>query len=277
VQGTYIYGIVGFPPELARGIQGLGGNPVRLLPQGDVAAVMSPSPLSPWPLDEAHLILHETVVEDVMDTRPILPVRYNTLLRTEEAVITLLAERAQAFRSALERVAGRVEMGLRILWEPAAETGVSPDQEIEERGPGAEYLYQRLREERRRSRLQAEGETLIHELQASFLPLAVESCLHPLPTKRLLLTAAYLVDRDRVEAFRKLVTKVWDDFQQLQFLLTGPWPPYHFVNGTEDIELCKTNGKPAARLPPHPPLSPVGGEDKLAPLSPIGGEDKGEG
>jgi hypothetical protein len=46
----------------------------------------------------------------------------------------------------------------------------------------------------------------------------------------LLLAAAYLVDRDRVEAFRKLVTKVGDDFQQLQFLLTGPWPPYYFIN-----------------------------------------------
>jgi hypothetical protein len=28
------------------------------------------------------------------------------------------------------------------------------------------------------------------------------------------------------------------------------------------LELYKTNGKPADRLPPHPPLSPIGGEDK---------------
>lgn len=234
MQAVYIYGIVGFPPEFPCRIQGLGGNPVRLLPQGDVAAVVSPSPLSPWPLDEAHVTLHETVVEDVMGNRPILPVRFNTLLGTAEAVIALLAQRAQVFRSALERVAGKVEMGLRILWQPAAEPEVSPDQEIQERGPGAEYLYWRLREERGRSRVRAEGERLIHALQAPLFSLAVERCLHPFPTERLLLTAAFLVDRDRVDAFRKRAAKVREDFPHLRFLLTGPWPPYHFVNGTED-------------------------------------------
>lgn len=30
----------------------------------------------------------------------------------------------------------------------------------------------------------------------------------------------------------------------------------------EAIEFCKTNGKPADRLPPHPPLSRIGGEEK---------------
>jgi hypothetical protein len=234
VQAVYIYGIVGFPPEFPCRIQGFGGNPVRLLPQGDLAAVVSPSPLSPWPLEETHLSLHEAVVEAVMDTRPILPVRFNTVLRTEEAVMALLTERAQAFRSALERVAGKVEMGLRILWQPAVEAEVSPDEEIEAGGPGTEYLYRRLKEERSRSRVRAEGERLIQDLQAPFHSLAVQHCLSPFPTTRLLLSAAYLVDRDRVEAFRKRVASVREDFPHLHFLLTGPWPPYHFVNGTED-------------------------------------------
>lgn len=234
MQAVYIYGIVGFPPELPCRIQGLGGSPVRLLPQGDLAAVVSPSPLSPWPTDEVHLTLHEAVVEELMGTRPILPVRFNTVLRTEEAVLTLLTERAQAFRSALERVAGKVEMGLRILWQPAVEPEVSADQEGQEWGPGAQYLYRRLAEERHRSRVRAEGERLIQDLQAPLLSLAVESCLQPFPTERLLLAAAYLVERDRVDTFRKRVANVREDFPHLHFLLTGPWPPYHFVNGTED-------------------------------------------
>jgi len=148
--------------------------------------------------------------------------------------MALLTERAQVFRSALERVAGRVEMGLRILWEPAPEPQVSPDQELEEGRPGAEYLYRRLKEERDRSRVRAEGEKLIREVQAPLLSLAVESCVHPFLTMRLLLTAAYLVDRDRVDTFRKRAAKIREDFPHLHFLLTGPWPPYHFVNGTQD-------------------------------------------
>ena len=129
MEGFYLYGLVGVPPELSQEIPGLGGSPVFLVSHGDLAAVVSRSPLSRWPVDEAHLTLHETVVEEVMGSRTILPIRFNTFLRTEGAVVALLGERAQAFRSALERVEGKVEMGLRVLWEPPDDAEASVDQE----------------------------------------------------------------------------------------------------------------------------------------------------
>jgi hypothetical protein len=234
VEGIYLYGIVGFPPPLLRRIRGLRGNPVFLVQHRALAAVVSRSPLSPWPGDEAHLILHATVVEEVMRSRPILPVRYNTILRSKEAVIALLDERAQAFRSALERVAGKVEMGLRVLWEAPGEAEASGDQEPRDGGPGTKYLHRRLREEQRRAGLRAAGERVIQALQTRFHSLAVEIWLQRLPTNRLLLTGAYLVERDRAAAFREGVAKAQQEFSHLSFLLTGPWPPYHFVNGVND-------------------------------------------
>lgn len=234
MQAYYIYGIVSFPPQLSREIWGHGGEPVCLLPRGDLAAVVSPSPLGPWPPDEARLSLHEAVVEQVMASRSILPVRFNTILRTEEAVIALLDQRAREFRSALERVAGKVEMGLRVLWEPPGEGEVHADQEIEGGGPGTEYLSRRLKEEWRRAKLLQAGERLIQELDAPLRSLAVESWLQRFPTNRLLIAGAYLVERPRVDAFREGVVKAREQFPRLRFLLTGPWPPYHFVNGAHD-------------------------------------------
>lgn len=234
MQGLYLYGIVGFPPPLRRQIRGLGGRPVFPVPHRDLAAVVSQSSLKLWPVDEAHLALHETVVEAVMGSRSILPVRFNTLLRTREAVLALLDERSQTFRSALKRVAGKAELGLRVLWEPPGDAPATVDQETGGDGPGTEYLYRRLREERHRARLRASGERLIQKLQASFHSLAVESWLQRFPTERLLFTGAYLVERDRVDAFREGVAKTREEFSGLSFLLTGPWPPYHFVNGTHD-------------------------------------------
>lgn len=234
MEAFYLYGLVGFPPELSQEIPGLGGSPVFLVSHRDLAAVISRSPLSRWPVDEAHLTLHETVVEEVMGARPILPVRFNTFLRTEEAVVALLDQRAQAFRSALGRVEGNVEMGLRVLWESPGEAEASAAPEIKDKGPGAGYLYRRLNEARRRTALRATGAMLIQELQSTFLSLAVESCLRRFPTERLLFTAAYLLKRNRVDAFRKAVAKAGKEFSCLSFLLTGPWPPYHFVNGAHD-------------------------------------------
>ena len=231
MNGIYLYGIVGFPPPLLQQIRGLGGSPVFLVPDGDLAAIVSRAPRTPWPIDEVHLTLHETVVEEVMGARPVLPVRFNTFLGTREAVIALLDARADAFRSALERVEGKVEMGLRVLWKAPGETGVPLNTGTAGGGPGTEYLHRRLREERRRAGLRTAGDRTIREVHAFFQSLAVETWLQRHTTDRLLFTGAYLVERYRIDAFRAGVTKAQQRFFDLRLLLTGPWPPYHFVNG----------------------------------------------
>lgn len=256
MERLYLYGIVDFPPPLLRETAGLGGSPVFLVSHRDLAGVVSWSPLSPWPVDEPHLTLHETVVEEVMEARAILPVRFNTFLRTKEAVTELLEERGHAFRSALERVDGNLEMGLRVLWVPPGEAEPSVDQGIGDRGPGTEYLCRRLREKQRRARLRAAGERVILEVQARLHSLAVESWLQRFPAnpqfvsfctgfqlstpvdnsehKSLLFTGAYLVERDRVDAFREGVARAQEEFSRLSFLLTGPWPPFYFVNWSSE-------------------------------------------
>lgn len=234
MKGIYLYGIVGFPPALTDEICGLGDAPVFLVPHGGLAALVGPSPLAPWPPDAIHVTLHEAVVEKVMGSRPILPVRFNTIFRSGEAVIALLDKQSQSFRSALDRVAGKVELGLRVLWEPPRNAEALVDQEAGEGGPGTEYLYRRLRDQRRQASLLAAGEQVAQKVQGRFRSLAVENWMRRLPTDRLLLSGAYLVERDRVDAFGEDVAKAREEFSSLRFLLTGPWPPYHFVNGAHD-------------------------------------------
>lgn len=229
--GLYLYGIVGFPPPLRWRIQGLAGNPVFLVTHGDLAAVVSRSPVRPWPPDAVHLSRHEAVVEEVMGCRAILPVRFNTILAADQGIFMLLEERAREFRASLERVAGKVEMGLRVLWEPPRETEASDAQEAGAPGPGTQYLRRKLTEERRSARTRAAGERLIQELHPRFHSLAVESRLQRFLTDRLLLSGAYLVERYRVGPFQEAVAKAREELSRLRFLLTGPWPPYHFVNG----------------------------------------------
>jgi len=233
VQGLYLYGIVSFPPPLPRRIRGLEGDRVSLIPHAGLAAVVSRSRLTPRPPDAEHLTRHEAVVEEVMASRSVLPVRFNSLLRDEGAVRALLGERGPAFRAGLERVSGRMEMGLRVLWEPPGGAEAAVEQDEDAGGPGAAYLYRRLAEERRQARLRQAAERLIQALEAPFRSLAVESRLRRFMTERLLLSGAYLVERERVDAFRDGVARARLEFPGLSFLLTGPWPPYHFVEGAQ--------------------------------------------
>lgn len=231
MHALYLYGIARFPPALGTEVRGLGGSPVFLIAHGDLAGLISRSPLRSWAVNEPHLTRHEAVIEEVMACRPVLPARFNTLLKTEEAVETLLHERGRSLRSALDRVEGKVEMGLRVLWEPPAGVGIAPTMlQTRPAGPGTTYLSGKLLEERRRRQRRDAGEPLISHLQARFRRLAAESRIRRLPSDWLLLSAAYLVERDAVSAFRTGAETAAQEFPGLGFLVTGPWPPYHFVD-----------------------------------------------
>jgi len=234
---VYLYGVVGFPPPLARGVLGLGESPVFLVGSRELAAVASESPPDLWPVDAPHVRRHEAVVEAVMRDRPVLPMRYNSLLPGKQAVVRLLQQRSRAFVATLQRVDGNVEMGLRVLAPaPGAGAGAVPRRPLPLRGsgPGTSYLRRRMEEEHRGAREREQGQRLIGELRSLLDPLVAESSLRPFLTERLTLSASYLVAHDRVAAFRERVGIVQRRFSAFGFLPTGPWPPYHFTNGSSD-------------------------------------------
>jgi hypothetical protein len=96
-------------------------------------------------------------------------------------------------------------------------------------GSGRSYLLARLEEERQRRAWRQRAEALAEELHTPLAHLAVESTRQVLLTPRLLLTAAYLVERDQVAAFQQEVGALSAAYPALRFLCTGPWPAYNFV------------------------------------------------
>jgi hypothetical protein len=87
----------------------------------------------------------------------------------------------------------------------------------------------RLLEERQRREERQHAERIAEQLHAPLAAMAVSDTRRVLVTPQLLLTAAYLVPRDRTEAFRHRVDALGASHPDLRVLCTGPWPPYHFV------------------------------------------------
>jgi hypothetical protein len=45
-----------------------------------------------------------------------------------------------------------------------------------------------------------------------------------------MLSAAYLVDRERVDSFRARVEELGEEIDGAAVVCTGPWPPYSFTS-----------------------------------------------
>ncbi len=235
--GRYLYGIIDARQLLPSHLRGLGGGPVSIIRHRGLAALVSNSPVRPWPVNEETVLTHEAVVEGAMNSGAILPVRFNTILGGEAEIVAVLEAHHASFRTALDRLQGKVEMGVKALWEPRGGVAERGDPRVRFfndgptfEGPGRNYLLRRLEEHRQDEAFRKQGRVLIEKIQRVLAPLAVERCLRKFPTPRLLFDAAYLLAWEGEETLRDRVRELEEEMGELRFLLTGPWPPHSFVN-----------------------------------------------
>ena len=231
---VYLYAIAESSPE-APGVGGLDGAALRLVTADGLSAVVSDRGRDGLAGSEAELWAHETVVERVMAKRTVLPMRFGSTLEDEAAVRALLHERRTALVEALDRVRGAVELGLRAAWSTQAleenanwtsapELGSSDD---DDHRPGTAYLAVRLERDRR-------AKALADRIDGPLRGLARASERRLKPGQGTLLRSAYLVDRERLDAFRARVEELDDEIGEAEIVCTGPWPPYSFSSPGPD-------------------------------------------
>ena len=260
----YIYAITAQPEVRWPALRGLEGAPVFGLRYGDLAAAVSRVSSGAIPPTEDNVWKHESVVEAMMNSRTVLPLRFGTVLEGGRAMQDVMTEHYDDFAADLNRLCGRVEVGLRVLKEegpeerrsscdrsesgpsaPAACDGPDspsvsarrssrpllevPEGERPPYGSGRAYLLARGEDERRERAVREQAESLAAELHAPLESLAALSTHRVLASPQMLLTAAYLLDRAQLAPFRAEVETLSRDYPHLRFLLTGPWPPYSFV------------------------------------------------
>jgi len=255
--GWYVYGIV---PASEQRLD-VSDEPsvdhehgVEVLVKGPVAAVVSRVSLAEFDDPslserlqdpvwlEAKIRAHEQVLEHVLSaSSSVVPFRFCTIYRTEEALRDFLGEHAALLAETLGQVEGKVELGVKAFGDPARflqEAGSESDtNDVEPAGPGRAYLEHRLTEKRLsedRARLASEIADLSHakllsEAEAGVL-LRVQSEDVSGRSGEMLLNGAYLVG-----ATSRGLTRAAEELQRefgalgITFELTGPWPPYNFV------------------------------------------------
>jgi hypothetical protein len=201
----------------------------RLIAHNGLAAVVADVDLTQFadleadPVEDSALATlareHDAVVRAVFEHESVLPLRFGTVVTSEQAALDLLRERGEEAMSWLDRVAGHREWGVRV--EPGRPPETSADGVT-----GTEYLRQR-QIVLSRDRDQAKAAQSMHVKLTCHATDA--ACREQRP--RTLLDAAYLVRQDNETSFRDSVTRLSEPLELLGATVhtTGPWPPYSFT------------------------------------------------
>jgi len=231
----YIYCILDSGQELQAAGQGLAGRNLSSISYRDVSALVSD--VSTVDYNEENILRHEEVIERMMGFQTVLPMRFGTVLESEEKVRAMLAQYYQSFLRNFARLRGRVEMGLKIIWPVEVikrEIDYSvhnPDNRdvTPEQAAGAAYLKEKLKGYRRRKALEEKADRFVQSINSGLDTCFEEYRIRKLVTEKMVLNGAYLVMKDRVEEFGIKIRDFRSRYPESKFLLSGPWPPYNFI------------------------------------------------
>jgi Gas vesicle synthesis protein GvpL/GvpF/Lsr2 len=111
-KGIFVYGILPADIELAADMPGVGEHPglLRIVRCAGLAALVSEVDLSAPPGSADDLRTHREILDATATEVPVLPLRFGTILASEDAVAgKLLAARHDEFADALDQLEGRAE------------------------------------------------------------------------------------------------------------------------------------------------------------------------
>jgi hypothetical protein len=241
-EGRYVYGVISTREPVQFGKIGIGGlgELVYSVHHGDIAAVVSKTPVFIFDPNRDNALAHEHVIESVMKQFTVIPMSFGTVFRTDDDIKEVLKSIYPSLKDVLKQMEGKVEFGLKVTWDR--------DQIIEELKREDEEIH-RFHQEITRKHLQStylarmqlgrmidksladRAAQYVREIYEGLRTACVASRDNKPIGDKMILNAAFLIQRDREEEFDAAVNRIAKRFgSHLNFKYTGPWPPYNFVN-----------------------------------------------
>jgi Gas vesicle synthesis protein GvpL/GvpF len=235
---VYVYSIVSRShPQSLDGVQGVGDPPsaLRTLTVDKLSAVISDAPEELRP-KRRDLAAHQAVQERLMADGTVLPLQFGFTADDEDAVRTVLEERADEFAERLQALKDCVEYHLKagqdeeamlrqILLESDQARRMNEEIKAGRGGPDMPLALGELVAKE----IEARKDRLAASITEALRGLAREESTVK-PSGEDFLSVSFLVDRDQEERLRtvvqELAEKLGEDFN---LRLRGPLPAYSFV------------------------------------------------
>ncbi|CAL75178.1 putative gas vesicle synthesis protein, GvpF/L-like [Bradyrhizobium sp. ORS 278] len=173
-------------------------------------------------------LMHAARLGEVAATMDIVPLKFGTFASSLTAMSGICDQAEPQVRAALERIAGRLEFGVRIAQIATADTvrDVKPTN-------GRDYLRSRVdkrAQDRRASEARQTFAAAVREVLGQVC-VAQQPLSDDRASSALLLNLACLVERRGVGAFLQVAQSYACDASSLGLTLTvtGAWPAYSFV------------------------------------------------
>jgi hypothetical protein len=244
--GIYIYGIIKTSESQEFGEMGIGDKAVsrvQTLGFKDIAAVVSSSPLKAYDsLSKEEVVkdlaIHELVIEKIMKRFTIIPVKFKTMVETEDEVIKFLEKGYVLLNNELDKAKGKIELDVVTWWDLQKilvaisrenEQIQAKQQEVATKGEQVssedQIMLGQLIEQALKTKKARYQQVILEMLKQE----AIDICSHELAGDKMILNTAFLLEKKNEKSFDATVHRLDQKLENTtNFRVVGPFPPYSF-------------------------------------------------
>ena len=258
---NYIYGIIEASEEKLFDLCGFAAyEEVYTIPYQDISAVVSDSEFvdyTSFPKDQVarYLLKHQQVIEKVIDSYTLIPMRLGTYAFNIEEVKEILCKGYMKFKDIFRKIDNKIEIDVVATWNDLNSVikEIGEKQEIKELKEKMMSKTEGISVEDQikvgsliKNILNAKREKISSEVKSVLEGVSIDLKMHDLMDDRMIFNAAFLIDKDKKSRFEKELDRLNESYDgELDFRCISPLPPYSFYTTEvkkiplDDIELAK--------------------------------------
>jgi len=243
-EGFYLYGIVASNKQQDLGPLGIGGRGDRVytIVYQNIAAIVSRSPIIKYHVTRDNVQAHTRVLETVARAHTVLPVRFCTIAKNEEMIVShLLKTRYQEFIDLAREMEGKIELGVRARWKDmdAIFTEVAEENKsikmlkeasLREKNQQIKYANSIKIGEMVKKALEQKRKREAQQVLEAIKPLCLTYKESPIYGDMNLFNATFLVRKTQENDFDEKTNSLQDKYQdRILLIYTTSIVPYSFV------------------------------------------------
>lgn len=235
----YLYGIVRIAQQQAPPAISL-ERPIEWIRMQDLAcAVSEVTFIERYEPSQEDLLLHNKVLEQLMESSPVIPMSIGTVAEDARQVEWLLEQGSQLFDNTLDRLNGKAQFTLDVQWQPEAIPSIAGQDERLIRfkatlaaKEGQPTLEDRIAFGQLIASVMNEQAPAVREaILKALSPVSIRHQVIERKSPAFFFSAACLVDRHRAGEFEQALYRLGDSLgKQVKITYTGPLAPYNFVD-----------------------------------------------
>jgi len=240
-EGRYVYCIIECGEKISFGKIGIGNRDyeVYTIPYKDISAVVSNTPIVEYEPNEENALTHMSVIQRVMQDYTVLPLKFSTIFKSEENLKKSLMMLYYEFKAEFERLRDKIEFGVKVLWQPkiaidevrrTSEKVKSIEREMKSKSQRIEQILKVKLDEAIKDELNKKADEYSEAIFDELKKHAIDSRKSRM-VGHMILNGAFLLHKRDVDDFKIALERIKSRYEPkgLEFIFSGPWPPYNFV------------------------------------------------